>query len=123
MTRLLPMIPDADLASTTSYSTDADEHGFGALRTERGILPLEAMDLRARIDGLLARVVVRQTFVNAYEEPLEAAYIFPLPDRAAVARFRMVVAGREIEGALEERGRAREHYDQAIAEGRRASIA
>ena len=61
----------------------------------------------ARIDGLLARIVVRQTFVNACEEPLEAAYIFPLPDRAAVTRFRMTVAGREIEGTLEERGQAR----------------
>ena len=60
---------------------------------------------------------VRQTFVNAFDEPLEATYIFPLPDRAAVTRFRMEVAGRVIEGILEERGQAREHYDQAIAAG------
>ncbi len=68
-------------------------------------------------------MTVRQTFVNALDEPLEAAYIFPLPDRAAVTRFRMEVAGRVIEGVLEERGQAREHYDQAIAQGRRAAIA
>src|SRR5262249_26658291 len=53
----------------------------------------------------------------------EAAYIFPLPDRAAVTQFRMTVAGREIDGILEERGQAREHYDEAIAQGRRAAIA
>ena len=75
------------------------------------------MDVNGRIDGLLARVTVRQTFVNALDEPLEATYIFPLPDRAAVTRFRMEVAGRVIEGVLEERGQAREHYDQAIAAG------
>ena len=40
-----------------------------------------------------------------------------------VWKFCMTVAGREIEGILEERGRAREHYDQAIAQGRRAAIA
>jgi Ca-activated chloride channel family protein len=123
MTRSLPLIPDAELAPAACAPIAEDEPGFGALRTDRGHLPLEAMDVRARIDGLLARVVVRQTFVNAFEEPLEAAYIFPLPDRSAVTRFRMMVAGREIEGVLEERDQAREHYDRAIAEGRRASIA
>src|SRR5262249_25502800 len=106
-----------------SSTTADDEPGFGALRTERGHLPLESMDVRGRIDGLLARVTVRQTFVNALDEPLEAAYIFPLPDRAAVTRLRMEVAGRLIEGVLEERGQAREHYDQAISAGRRAAIA
>src|SRR5207302_2968868 len=53
----------------------------------------------------------------------EAAYIFPLPDRSAVTQFHMEVSGRVIEGILEERGQAREHYDRAIEEGRRAAIA
>ena len=100
-----------------------DEPGFGSLETERGRLPLEAMEVCGRIDGLLSQVTVRQTFVNALDEPLEATYIFPLPDRAAVTRFRMEVAGRVIEGLLEERGQAREQYDQAIAAGHRAAIA
>ncbi len=107
MIRSLPMIPEAEMGSPATRSIADDEAGFGALRTEKGQLPLESMDVDARIDGLLARIVVRQTFVNACEEPLEAAYIFPLPDRAAVTRFRMTVAGREIEGTLEERGQAR----------------
>jgi Ca-activated chloride channel homolog len=123
MTRSLPLIPDAELVPPASRVIADDEPGFGALRTQKGHFPLESMDVRARIDGLLARVVVCQTFVNTCEEPLEAAYIFPLPDRAAVTRFRMTVAGREIEGILEERGQAREHYAEAIAQGRRAAIA
>src|SRR5262249_3565471 len=48
--------------------------------------------------------------------------IFPLPDRAAVTRFRMEVAGRVIDGVIEERGRAREQYEEAIASGHRAAI-
>ncbi len=51
---------------------DGDEAGLGALRSERGLLPLKAMDVRGRIDGLLAQVSVRQTFVNVLDEPLEA---------------------------------------------------
>lgn len=124
MSRSLPMIPDAELAPHPKASSPADDAaGFGSLQTERGGLPLEAMDVCARIDGLLVRVVVRQTFVNGCDKPLEAAYIFPLPDRAAVTGFRMTVGGREIDGVLEERAQARREYDVAIAEGRRAAIA
>jgi Ca-activated chloride channel homolog len=123
MSRSLPLLPDELACGDISAALPGDDQGFGALRTERGHLPLESMDVRARIDGLLTRVTVRQTFVNAVDEPLEAAYIFPLPDRAAVTRFRMEVAGRVIDGVLEERGRAREQYDRAIAQGRRAGIA
>src|SRR3954449_2703493 len=81
------------------------------------------MDVRGRIDGLLAQVTVRQTFKNVLGEPLEATYIFPLPDRAAVTRFRLEVAGRVVEGELQERGAARKTYDQAIKTGHRAAIA
>src|SRR5436190_200977 len=97
--------------------------GFGALSTERGCMPLRALDVNARIDGLLAEVDVRQTFVNAFEEAIEATYIFPLPDRAAVRGFRMEVAGRVIDGVLKERGQARREYDDAIKAGHRAGIA
>jgi Ca-activated chloride channel family protein len=120
----LPIMPDEDLARVTSSSpADADSAGFGALLTGRGSLPLASMDVVGRIDGLLSRVTVRQVFVNALDEPLEATYIFPLPDRAAVNGFRMEVGGRIIDGVLEERGKAREQYDQAISEGKRAAIA
>lgn len=37
--------------------------------------------------GLAAETTLRQTFVNAFPEPLEAVYIFPLPPRAAVTHF------------------------------------
>jgi len=75
-----------------------DEPGFGSLATAKGLLPLRAMDIQGRIDGLLSQVTVRQTFANPFDEPLEATYIFPLPDRAAVRGFRMEVGGRTIQG-------------------------
>src|SRR5262249_20342826 len=93
-----------------------------ALPTPRGRLPLKALEVHARIDGLLADVTVEQTFVNVLGEPLEATYIFPLPDRAAVTQFEMRAGGRVIEGVLKERGAARRDYDQAIEHGYRAAI-
>ena len=65
MSRSLPLIPDASWSRPPLRRSPTTKPGFGALRTEKGHLPLESMDVRGRIDGLLARVVVRQTFVNA----------------------------------------------------------
>jgi Ca-activated chloride channel homolog len=117
MTKPLP-IP------TETFPQVRDEDaGFGALQTPRGNLPLKSVDVRACIEGLLARTIVKQTFVNPFDEHLEATYIFPLPDRAAVTRFRLTVAGRVVEGELQERAQAREAYEKAILEGQRAAIA
>ncbi|MCA1481884.1 VIT domain-containing protein, partial [Bradyrhizobium sp. NBAIM08] len=97
--------------------------GFGALETARGGLPLVRLDVDARAVGLEVAIDLRQTFVNSTGVAIEATYVFPLPDRAAVRRFRMTVGGRVIDGVLDERGRARATYDQAIASGHRAAIA
>ncbi len=88
--RPVPLLDDVRPASRSDDRSDLDA-GFGALETSRGRLPLAALDVKGRIDGLLSQVTVRQTFVNATDEPLEATYIFPLPDRAAVTDFRMEV--------------------------------
>ncbi|MFI0352321.1 VIT domain-containing protein [Actinomadura sp. 9N407] len=100
-----------------------DEGGLGALTTGRGNLPLDSVGVRATISGLAAAIEVEQGFRNPYDEPLEATYIFPLPDRAAVTALRMEAADRVIDGVLKERGQARQDYDTAIAAGQRAAIA
>jgi Ca-activated chloride channel family protein len=97
--------------------------GLGTLRTDRGNLPLDALDVRASISGLLVRTELTTEFVNAHETALEATYVFPLPDRAAVTGMTMTAADRTVTAELQERGAAREQYDQAIAAGQRASIA
>jgi Ca-activated chloride channel family protein len=97
--------------------------GLGALLTERGNLPLESVEVTADVAGLIAGVVVVQGFRNPYGVPLEATYIFPLPDRAAVTAFRMEAADRVVDGVLKERGQARADYDRALAQGKRAAIA
>jgi len=119
------MYRDVDVVMDEALVSDAVDHeaGFGALETERGRLPLTALDVEARIAGRIAETRVRQTFRNALDEPLEATYIFPLPDRAAVTSFRVQVAGRTVDGELKERSQAREEYDAAIARGHRAAIA
>jgi Ca-activated chloride channel homolog len=110
-----------DQAEVTARPTDDD--GLGCLRTQRGNLPLESIDVHTRITGLASLTEVTQGFHNTHDEPLEATYVFPLPPRAAVTAMRMEADDRVVEGVLKERGQARADYDQAIQEGKRASIA
>ncbi len=114
-----------DQTDTAPASTDAltDDDGFGCLRTERGNLPLESIDVRTKLTGLASHTELTQGFRNTYTEPLEATYVFPLPPRAAVTAMRMEADGRVVDALLKERGQARQDYDQAIQEGKRASIA
>jgi Ca-activated chloride channel family protein len=115
-----PMVLMSD-DEVAGYGRNPDA-GFGALETARGRLPLVAMDVDARVAGVIATIELAQRFVNTTGAAIEATYIFPLPDRAAVHRFRMEVAGRVIDGVIDERGAARAQYDQAIAAGHRAAI-
>lgn len=118
MSRAIEIINDEDL----NWIRD-DDHGFGGLRTPQGHLPLKRMNVHADISGVFVRTVVEQTFVNNYDTPLEATYIFPLPDRAAVSAFRLTVDGREVVGQLKDRSAARRTYANAIETGHRAAIA
>ncbi len=118
----LHVVPMTD-AEAATVAAPTEESGLGALRTERGNLPLESVDAAVRITGLVGRIELTQGFQNPFDLPLEATYVFPLPDRAAVTAMRMTADGRVVEAELKERGQAREEYDRAIAEGKRASIA
>lgn len=102
-------------------STDA-EPGFGSLRGPRGALPLAVFTADLAVAGPVWRWRIRQVFANPGRDAIEAVYIFPLPPRGAVTAFRMRVAGRLVEGDLQERGAARQVYAQAVSEGKRAAL-
>jgi Mg-chelatase subunit ChlD len=104
-------------------SVPEESQGTGCLRTARGNLPLHRLDVRAAITGLVARTRLVQGFHNPYDTALEATYIFPLPDRGAVTAMTMTADGRTVVAELRERAEARQAYEDAIAAGKRASIA
>jgi Ca-activated chloride channel homolog len=103
-------------------SVDQPDAGFGCLRGPRGALPLTDFSADLAVVGPVWRWRLRQVFANRGKDPIEAVYIFPLPPRGAVGAFRMRVAGRLVEGDLQERGAAREVYQQAIQAGQRAAL-
>src|SRR6185437_225093 len=64
----LTVMTDDEIAR---YGTNADS-GFGALETERGVLPLVALRVRARVSGVVAATEVVQTFANTTGVAIEA---------------------------------------------------
>lgn len=102
--------------------------GAGQLRilapdgTPAGICPLEHTDVRAEISGFLSRVTLTQRFGNPSAAPVEAIYVFPLPDRAAVDRMTMKVGDRTVVGKIRKREEARAIYDAARNAGQVASL-
>jgi len=83
--------------------------------------PLET-DLRISVAGVVARVRVAQRFRNTGSTYIEAVYVLPLPDDAAVDRLLMQVGDRVIEGEIHERQKAERIYGEARAAGQRASL-
>jgi Ca-activated chloride channel family protein len=102
-----------------------EEPGSGALTTwtdgETWSLPLLHTDIDAHISGVVADVSVVQTFTNPFDHPIEASYVFPLPDDGAVDAMTLRVGRRVIEASVHAREEAEEIYDEARREGRVAA--
>jgi len=99
---------------------------YGGLQAKRGEqqipLPLEHTDVRASVAGYIASVRVQQRYANPYAEKIEALYVFPLPQDAAVSDFVMTVGPRRIRGVIRERQQAEQLYVEARAQGYVASL-
>src|SRR4029453_1285403 len=89
-----------------------------------GWLPVPALatDVELRVAGVVARGRVVQRFRNPTGRWLEALYVFPLPETAAVDHMELHVGDRVIEGRIQEREQAKQSYERAKNEGRQASL-
>ncbi len=84
--------------------------------------PLVGTSVDARVSGFAARVEVEQTFENPYERAIEAVYLFPLPDDAAVDGMELHTGERVVRGQIRERTEARREYRAARDRGVLASL-
>lgn len=79
-------------------------------------------EVEMRVTGLVARTRLTQHFHNDSADWVEGVYLFPLPEDAAVDGLRLVIGDRVLEGEIQEKAEARRTYDEAKAEGRKASL-
>ena len=93
------------------------------VRGSEARVPLCGVGIRVIGSGAAARVTVRQRYVNAETVPVEAVYSFPLEEGSAVCALRIETGGRTLAGRIEEREKAFEQYDEALAAGHGAVLA
>jgi len=84
--------------------------------------PLLSQQVRMKISGIVARVVVEQHFVNTGENWIEAVYVFPLPDESSVDHLQLRVGERLLEGRIMEKEEAEKTHEKARSEGRKSSL-
>ena len=101
-----------------SFNAESDETG----ETKEIPLPLKHTAVHARIVGYVSTVDVTQQFENPFDAKIEASYVFPLPEKAAVSEFVMTIGDRRIRGILREREEAEAIYAEALAQGYEASL-
>jgi Ca-activated chloride channel family protein len=85
-------------------------------------MPVDSMDVTLSISGPIVRGRVVQTFDNPTEDTLEAMYVFPLPEGAAVDGLTLQVGDRQFVGKIEEKDDARRTYLNAKASGKGAGL-
>ena len=120
-------VQDLDLsgleAGLIAPGSDAGQGGLEVVQgEERYALPLLDTEVRVEIDGTVAVTQVSQLFANPFDEPIEAVYVYPLPDDGAVDDMLMVVGERVIEGEIHRREEARRIYEQARDRGQTAAL-
>ncbi|XP_036054400.1 protein mono-ADP-ribosyltransferase PARP4 [Onychomys torridus] len=85
-------------------------------------VPLESVHIKGRIIDFVAQVIVFQTYTNQSHVPIEAKYIFPLDDKAAVCGFEAFINGKHIVGEIKEKEEAQQKYREAISQGHGAYL-
>jgi Ca-activated chloride channel family protein len=116
----LPAEAQIDVTAATDLTPGQMRSGSLLLRMQAGYVVATRMntDIEAQVSGLVARVSVSQSFRNDGQEWVEGIYVFPLPDAAAVDRFRMHVGERIIEGEIREKERKK----TSLVEQQRANL-
>jgi len=105
----------ADKSLSPYFVVDNADPGVDAL-------PLKSTDVKVRVLGVIAEVVVTQEYSNTGTVPLEARYVFPASTRAAVHAMNVRLGDRLITADIREKGVARAEYAKAKQEGKTAAL-
>ena len=84
--------------------------------------PLRHTDVRTKVSGMSAMYTVTQTFENPYDEAIDAVYVFPLGDDAAITDYAIVIGERTIAGEIKRKKEAQQIYEEAKSQGHTAAL-
>lgn len=105
---------------------DLSAVGIGSLFTvldgKNVTLPTTKLEISLVITGVMLRGEIIEEFHNPTGQVIHARYIQPLPEKAAVHELEMRVGDRRIIGVVKEKGEAKQIYEKAKAEGKKAAL-
>ncbi|VAW70266.1 Inter-alpha-trypsin inhibitor domain protein [hydrothermal vent metagenome] len=107
-------------------SMDDISEGSLLLKTNNRNQYLQIPLLNTRVDidisGMVVRSHVKQRFTNNSPNWVEAVYVFPLPENAAVDFMRMHIGEHVIEAKIREKQQAIKIYQQAKQQGKKTAL-
>src|SRR5215475_1799664 len=122
---LVNLVPASDFGvveAATRKVTQGALQSIGRDGQPRAECPLKHTDVKAEVSGSLTRVTVTQEFHNPFQDKIEAVYVFPLPQSAAVDDMTMIVGDRTIKGRIKRREEAQAIYKAAREAGHTAGL-
>ncbi|WP_439135809.1 VIT domain-containing protein, partial [Pseudomaricurvus sp.] len=115
----------ANISPADSINQEAVNSGEMEFRGDNGEVvtaPLLDTKVTLSITGMITTTTYVQTFHNDSTDWVEARYVFPLPETAAVHGMTMRIGDRVIKGEIKEKQAAKKIYQQAKQSGKRASL-
>lgn len=81
-------------------------------------LPVKWHRVDVQINNQVAQTSIDQVFINEHDRDLEATYLFPLPEQAAISEFAMFTDDKRITGTILDRDEARRTYEEIVRQMR-----
>ena len=78
---------------------------------------MKSVHVHGKLDGLLLRMKVRQTYTNDSDQSLETVYTFPLAWGATLLNLAVELNGKRLNGSVIEKKQAVKQYEAAIDNG------
>ena len=78
---------------------------------------MKSVHVHGKLDGLLLRMKVRQTYTNDTNQSLETVYTFPLAWGATLLNLAVELNGKRLNGTVIEKKQAVKQYEEAIDNG------
>lgn len=119
---LLPFVAQGQ--ETTTLAKD-DRAGLLLKTSTAGLYAVSTAvksEVSISVTGPIVRTAVKQTFHNSTGHCVEGLYVYPLPEMSAVDTLKMTIGSRVIAGEIHEREQARQEFEKAKSEGRKAAL-
>jgi Ca-activated chloride channel family protein len=75
---------------------------------------IRSIDVQATVHDQAAKIRMSQVFQNTGSVPVEAQFVFPIPDGAAISDLTLLYDGKELPGRLLAKDEARRIYEEIV---------